>query len=105
MLRKATIGLCLGIAASTYTLQASATEYKCFVTGSDTLRYIVVVDFDRPGMAARAARHVWINSPTTGKIGVQDVHECVTLNKTFRDKAARELEQKTPIDTITNSRK
>ena len=88
-----------------YSVQASATEYKCYVTGSDTLQYIVIVDFDRPGMAARAARHVWINSPTTGKVGVQDVHECITLDKPFHDKAARELEAKTPIDTINNARK
>ena len=85
--------------------QTQATEYKCYVTASDTLRYIVIVDFDRPGMAARAARHVWITSPTTGKVGVQDVHECVTLDTAFRNKAARELEKKTPIETIKNPRK
>lgn len=84
--------------------QAQAIEYKCYVTASDTLRYIVIVDFDRPGMAARAARHVWIKSPTTGKVGVQDVHECIETNKPFRNKAARELEKKTPLETIKNTR-
>lgn len=105
MLRKTNISLALGFFLSIYSLQASAIEYKCYVTASDTLRYIVIVDFDRPGLAARAARHVWIKSETTGKVGVQDVHECVTLNTPFRDKAARELEKKTPLETIKNSRK
>lgn len=85
--------------------QASATEYKCYVTGSDTLKYLVIVDFDTPGMAARAARHVRIKNQKTGRVGVQDVHECVTLDKPFRNKAARLLEEKTPLETITNPRK
>ena len=84
---------------------AHSAEYKCYVTASDTLRYLVIVDFPSPGMAARAARHVWINTPNTGKVGVQDVHECVELDKPFRDKAAQRLESKTPLESIKNPRK
>ncbi len=95
------LGLFLALCAPS----AQADEYKCYVTASDTLRYLVIVDFDSPGMAARAARHVWIDNPSTGKVGVQDVHECVLLDKTFRDRAAQALEKVTPLDTIKNARK
>lgn len=95
----------ISIATTMMSTQAFAVEYKCYVTASDTLRYIVIVDFDSPGMAAVAARHVWITTPTTGKVGVQDVHECATLDKPFREKAARDLELVTPLDTIKNQRK
>ncbi len=104
-LRACSVKLGVFLALCLCTLSAQADEYKCYVTASDTLRYIVIVDFDSPGMAARAARHVWINNPSTGKVGVQDVHECVTLDKTFRDKAAQALEKITPLDTIKNPRK
>ena len=104
-MRRAYTQISLLLALGAISLQTFATEYKCYVTASDTLRYIVIVDFDSPGMAALAARHVWIKTPTTGKVGVQDVHECVTLDKPFHNKAARELELLTPLDTIKNSRK
>jgi len=87
------------------TSSAYAVEYKCYVTGSDSLHYLVVVDVESSGMAILAARHVKVNSPVTGKVGVQGVQECTTLDKPFRHASARKLEEKTPIDTITNSRK
>ncbi len=85
--------------------QANATEYKCYVTGTDTLHYIVIVDFTSVGMAATAARHVQIDTPNMGRVGVQDVQECAELDKSFRSKAARQLDERTPRETITNSRK
>jgi hypothetical protein len=103
-MRKKFINAAVVLMLSTFSLQASATEYKCYVTASDTLHYIVIVDFDSPGMAALAARHVWITNPATGKVGVQDVHECIILDKPFHAKAARELEKVTPLESINNPR-
>ncbi len=85
--------------------QANAGDYKCYVKASDSLRYLVIVEMNSAGMAARAARHVWINSPVTGKVGVQDVIECQVLNKPFKDANARKQEKITPINTIRNIRK
>lgn len=84
---------------------AKTSSFKCYVSASDSLHYIVIVEMNSVGMAARAARHVWINSPATGKVGVQDVIECIALNKPFRDANARKQEIKTPLHTIKNTRR
>ena len=89
----------------TSNLSAKPSEYKCYVSASDSLHYIVIVEMNSAGMAARAARHVWINSPVTGKVGVQDVIECIALNKPFKDVGARKQEEKTPLHTIKNTRR
>ncbi|NOY63382.1 MAG: hypothetical protein GXP10_09590 [Gammaproteobacteria bacterium] len=83
---------------------AQAGEYKCYVTGADSLHYVVIVDFSSLGMAARAARHVRIDTPNMGRVDVQDVIECRELDQTFRDQKARALDAKTRLDTITNRR-
>ncbi|TPW11175.1 MAG: hypothetical protein FD130_2032 [Halothiobacillaceae bacterium] len=82
-----------------------AKEFKCYVTASDTLHYLVIVDFESAGMASLAARHVWINTKETGKVGIQDVHECVALDASFRSNAAKQLDANTPRSEITNARK
>jgi len=108
MRRIVTIKLKICTAALLLFLVSSTTwakEYKCYVTGYNTMHYLVIVDFDSPGMAARAARHVWIKTPDFGKVGVQDVIECRSIDKPFQNKAARAQEELTPLNTITSSRK
>ena len=70
--------------------------FKCFVTGSDTLSYIIELKAPNAGIAGSAARHGRIQSKNMGRVEVRGVIECTAVGRDFRTRQAQEHEKRHP---------